>query len=906
MMAALKDMSESDVAPELSGLQMLPLVELYPSSSLLNRYVMGKIVDRSPLITKGKLPVLKFVLEESSSSCRINVYTFGDYATGIDAYKDGDTIFISNVMIERSHTFSKDNHHKCHLMVHKARSHARIWVCPQQNKNGNNAAPVSAATCTTTASTSTTGPTTSTGITKAQGDGGSVPGTPSKVTHGRLIDINAESSPNKSNRTYKYTCLNDIKETGSVDVYGVVKFFKPPYKTKGPDYCMSLTIVDPSLPEEDSGLKCVLFQQDIKKLPEVLSKGDIVRLHRLRIQKYNSDFQGAKGNGFSSLVFDGRPNTPLEPRSSSVNYTLTDQDKEKVRELRLWAKRQTSVPLAGQSWTLSQIVSREYFDLMCQVVAVAIIPAESCVLIKVWDGTKYKWPVRCLDVSKVQVKWDTELACRAEGLMLDVALYDNHMKAGRELKPGDFVRLYNLHAAPYVPPNTAPASTSADQDNTNHNTNMIELVLHRGTSYGRGLVVMKEYEEDVRVMKGRMEELSRRQVQPSSNGDWSHESGQSSCGGDGGQRMDSNEIELDNLDWEIPDSLGTTRSSPRHKNPENASWPSSFNSGQELQCMQKPISVITQYQDCQVSKIKQMKDHPPHLFRLKAAVVDYYPRTIQDFVHLFCSQCRMSCRIPSTRSASKSKPHGNTGQSSPDNDRKRKTAQGFESPRRSRRIKKQIGDSSDSSQERDKQRKKMAKCKGRQVTTKLTPQKNKENINALAYIKDLTVQESLSLMKEGMQLVRVPKLYMREARHHDKGRLSNRTQLYVCPTCCPDQHQDKDVVLLQYHYWIKLWLQDSTERVETILQGSDAELFFGTPATNLHMNPDSRLSIADKMERLCPHPCETNPDTDPPQVNSVTTNPKLECCVERLVSMKHGSRKVTYHMRDTQLALDVH
>eukprot|EP00057_Strongylocentrotus_purpuratus_P014456 XP_011668930.1 PREDICTED: protection of telomeres protein 1 [Strongylocentrotus purpuratus] len=200
------------------------------------------------------------------------------------------------------------------------------------------------------------------------------------------------------------------------------------------DYCMSLTIVDPSLPQDNFGLKCVIFHQDIKKLPQVHSIGDIVRLHRLKIQQYNNQLQGAKGDGFSSLVFDGRPNAPVEPRSSSVNYTLSDQDKEKVQELRLWATQQTSVPLAGKSWTLSQIVSREYFDLICQVVAVVIIPAESCVLIKVWDGTKYKWPVRCLDVSKVQVKWDTELACRAEGLILDVALYDNHMKAGRELK----------------------------------------------------------------------------------------------------------------------------------------------------------------------------------------------------------------------------------------------------------------------------------------------------------------------------------------------------------------------------------------------------------------------------------------------------------------------------------------
>ena len=33
---------------------------------------------------------------------------------------------------------------------------------------------------------------------------------------------------------YSYTNLIDVKQTNSVDVYGVVKFFKPTYKTKGP------------------------------------------------------------------------------------------------------------------------------------------------------------------------------------------------------------------------------------------------------------------------------------------------------------------------------------------------------------------------------------------------------------------------------------------------------------------------------------------------------------------------------------------------------------------------------------------------------------------------------------------------------------------------------------------------
>lgn len=95
-----------------------------------------------------------------------------------------------------------------------------------------------------------------------------------------------------------------------------------------------------------------------------------------------------------------------------------------------------------------------------------------------------------------------------------------------------------------------------------------------------------------------MEALSTRKNQPSSNGQGSLNTGQGSLNtGQGpqssGQRSGSNDIELDNLDWEVLDSLGMTdgeRSTQGQKNPENASWPSSLNSEQELQCMQQPIS----------------------------------------------------------------------------------------------------------------------------------------------------------------------------------------------------------------------------------------------------------------------------------------------------------------------------
>lgn len=51
------------------------------------------------------------------------------------------------------------------------------------------------------------------------------------------------------------------------------------------DFSMVLSIIDPSLHENDQKLKCLLFHREKDKLP-FLDVGKIVRLHRLKVKKW--------------------------------------------------------------------------------------------------------------------------------------------------------------------------------------------------------------------------------------------------------------------------------------------------------------------------------------------------------------------------------------------------------------------------------------------------------------------------------------------------------------------------------------------------------------------------------------------------------------------------------------------
>ena len=107
-----------------------------------------------------------------------------------------------------------------------------------------------------------------------------------------MLFISGAQAERHGHEKYIYTKLAELKVNTVINVYGVVKFFKSPFKTKGSDFVCTLSLVDPSLPSMDSSFKCVLFSKSKEGLPSVKAVGDVVRFQHLGVGHYQGELQG--------------------------------------------------------------------------------------------------------------------------------------------------------------------------------------------------------------------------------------------------------------------------------------------------------------------------------------------------------------------------------------------------------------------------------------------------------------------------------------------------------------------------------------------------------------------------------------------------------------------------------------
>ncbi|NXE28114.1 POTE1 protein, partial [Ardeotis kori] len=285
---------------------------------------------------------------------------------------------------------------------------------------------------------------------------------------------------------YVYTPLNRLKDGTIVNLYGVVKFFKPPYVSKGTDYCSVVTLVDPS----NVKLTCTLFNGNLDSLPKIYKVGDIVRFHRVKIREYNGQMQGITSVGFASLTFDGTVGAPLVPRTSSKVYTFMDEEQKTIEDLRVWAASNLSV--SGPAVKLSGVQPMLFFDLTCQLVGKAKVDGSSF-LLKVWDGTKCSYPTWKVPVEARDLEGERVLLHQLQNLTVDILVYDNHVQLAKSLKIGSFLRIYSIHTK----------QASADDKDVSH----LEFHLHGGTCYGRGIGVLPESNPDVKELKAFLESV---------------------------------------------------------------------------------------------------------------------------------------------------------------------------------------------------------------------------------------------------------------------------------------------------------------------------------------------------------------------------------------------------------------
>ncbi|KPP77294.1 protection of telomeres protein 1-like [Scleropages formosus] len=428
-------------------LQRIFIPQLTLSSICTHKFVKGKVIQKCPLVDLDKDNyILKTVIQEHKPQhdvppglTDINVIFFGKLAKEfLETVQQEDVVVLTGFTIGRSPTAIKDGLHSCYLQL--AGGEAHVYVFP--------------------GSTPTPGLTTST----------------STNSTGTTVSTSENPKPK-----YTYTPLKDLKPGMIVNIYGVVTFFKQPFRTKGTDYCSTLKITD----ESSVKIGCSVFSEKVEEHPKVFKNGDIIRLHR--VQFFNGSVNVVTSLGFSVLTFDGSVGTPVVPRTSSRNFHFSEQDKQTVERLRQWATNQALLA-APSTVQLAHVQPSMYFDLTCQLLAKAKMDG-SCTLLKVWDGTRCTHPLLNVFVKPEALEGSVNVASGTD-LVANVLVYDNHVEVAQELKPGTFLRIYNLHAI---------------LQTTSTTPSHLCFHLHGGTSYGRGLRVLPKDSLDLQQLHRTLE-----------------------------------------------------------------------------------------------------------------------------------------------------------------------------------------------------------------------------------------------------------------------------------------------------------------------------------------------------------------------------------------------------------------
>ncbi|NXY83426.1 POTE1 protein, partial [Alcedo cyanopectus] len=529
LLKIMKGKSETQLP---SHLQEEDLKHLQEGFDHTNKYFQGIIVLSHPLTKLGDgRDFLKVVLQDFNDLCSrvnsINILIYGKMAEDCaKVIHQGDTCIVAGYKLAKSPTAREDGRHHCHLEVSEEAG-STIYVCGYLQFDN--------------------------------------------IFSSTFIMPFQCVAPK-----YVYTSLNKLKDGTIVNLYGVVKFFKPPYVSKGTDYCSVVTLVDPS----NVKLTCTLFNGNLHALPKIYKVGDIVRFHRIKIREFNGQMQGVTSAGFASLTFDGTVGAPVVPRTSSKMYTFMGEEQKIVEDLRVWAASELSVRglLIEAIGNLSFKGGFKYFMVEDQKIT-GIYDNLGLFALQVWDGTKCPYPTWKVPIEEKDLEGEKQQLHQLRNLTVDILVYDNHVQLAKSLKIGSFLRIYSIHTK----------QASGDED-----VSHIEFHLHGGTCYGRGIGVLPECNPDVKELKSFLESVDLAESQ--------NVESMSSMELDG-TFSNSTDLELQG-------------------------------------CQQLPLTVLTDHQDLNTTELKTILNSPaPQQYRIRAKLRTYKPQKLYQSVKLHCSKC---------------------------------------------------------------------------------------------------------------------------------------------------------------------------------------------------------------------------------------------------------------------------
>ncbi|KAM3188193.1 hypothetical protein ACTXT7_000772 [Hymenolepis weldensis] len=255
---------------------------------------------------------------------------------------------------------------------------------------------------------------------------------------------------------------------------------KPPRKTTGSGFSMFASVSDPSLKGEKFGITFV--SNNIDRLPPIQSPGDVVIIHRLSVSTFRGKLQGCANEYFGSaaVVFPGDAANPISPYDSICKCSFSNEDLARVADLRDWynspecpiEKEILPIPHEPSPTTdicnltrLHDVKPNSFFNTDAEVVGIYTYPEDQTIdlILCLWDGEP---STDCQNLQPFYSHLDLERPPAVERMTVDphlvcitghtlhplesdwsvcVFVFDEHAVAARNLKPGDMVRLYNVH-----------------------------------------------------------------------------------------------------------------------------------------------------------------------------------------------------------------------------------------------------------------------------------------------------------------------------------------------------------------------------------------------------------------------------------------------------------------------------
>lgn len=432
-----------------------------------NTTVEGKVIHKGPLVSlEDDDFILKAVIQDSSPNTSrdlsMKVVLVGALAKDFSKKVNlDDAVVASGFTVSKSSTVGKNKLHPCNLLL--SGDDAYVYVSRPQPPDVNSSNAVR-----------------------------------------RKASRKAEQvSRHTKAPKYTYSRLGELKAGTTVNVYGIVVFFKQPFKSHGTDYCSTIKITDQS----NQRISCSIFREKLEDHPKIFHVGDIIRMHRVKVNLFKDSLTLINTFGFSVVTFDGTEGEAVEPRTSSRSFHFDQGDQRAVEELRTWAASQNLLPTTP-TMTLSTVQPKAYFDLTCQLLAKSPIDA-TCTLLRVWDGTRCAHQLLKVLVEPDATEGPKSFSQEQESIMANVLVYDNHVEVAQRLKPGDFLRIYNLRAIPGS--SKVPGLTSSQPVELDH----LAFHLHGGTAYGRGIRVLPENSPGVQELKRAIAAFEEKEVNDS-------------------------------------------------------------------------------------------------------------------------------------------------------------------------------------------------------------------------------------------------------------------------------------------------------------------------------------------------------------------------------------------------------